>query len=92
MSLTIWKFPLQYTSCKQEIEIPNTHKLLTVQIQNGLPTLWALVDPSTVKVTKEVIMYGTGWDIEETAATVGDYLGTVQDNNGFVWHFFGDKV
>lgn len=47
--------------------------------------VWALVDESQTAVLHKFDIVGTGWDLEEVE---GDYLGTVHDPAGFVWHVF----
>lgn len=35
----------------------------------------------------EIVAWGTGWDIPKDVASL-KYLGTVQDEYGYVWHYF----
>ncbi len=50
--ISIWKFNLQ-TIDKQEIQMPVGAELLTVQIQNGEPCLWARVDTNEMIETRQ---------------------------------------
>lgn len=85
---TIHKYPLQIQNRAQAVDIPVGAELLTVQIQNGQPVLWAMVDPDAPKVMRHVQMYGTGWPISVNDELI-KFLGTVQCNGGIlVWHFF----
>lgn len=82
--MTIHKYPLSPVST-QTIELPAGATILTVQMQRNTPTLWALVDPAAAKVHRTFAIYGTGYSIE---GEPGAYIGTVQDEAGFVWHVF----
>lgn len=83
---TIWKYPLDQIGQVIQLEIPRAAKLLTVQLQGGTPTLWALVEKNApYEATRQVILLGTGENIKRE---LGDYLGTVQSNIGLVWHAF----
>jgi hypothetical protein len=79
----IWKFPLKITD-RQTITVPMFHKILTVQMQNGVPTVWVLVDPETEEIQVEFTIVGTG---NPTDVSACDYVGSVQER-GFVWHVF----
>ena len=81
---TIWKYELETTD-HQELELPLAAKVLTVQMQNGKPCLWALVDTEEQKAGQSICIFGTGHPVE----FVGDYLGTYQLNDGaLVFHVF----
>jgi hypothetical protein len=61
-------------------------KFLDVQNQNNIAMVWALVDDAQVKEKETTIAaFGTGWDIPDY---VDEYIGTAQDEFGFVWHYF----
>lgn len=88
--MTIYKYPLEVTD-EQEVELPGTHKLLSVQEQNATPCLWALVDPDAAPVKRTLRIFGTGQPIEEYP--MGDFLGTFQLYGGrLVFHVFADRV
>jgi len=81
---TIYKYPLEVID-SQEVELPVTAVVLSVQVQNGKPFLWALVD-TTFDTEKRIIhIYGTGHPIEK----VHRYVNTFQMMNGqLVFHVF----
>lgn len=82
---TIFKYLLEVTDV-QEIELPVGGKPLCVQVQNGMPWIWALVDDKNPKEAKAVRMYATGHNCEES---ISDYLGTFQLESGsLVFHVF----
>ena len=65
-------------------------KILSIQEQNGTPMMWAIVDPDNEKIEPlEIVAIGTGWELP---TGLEDYLGTAQDEYGFVWHYFSLKL
>ena len=65
-------------------------KILSIQEQNGIPMMWAIVDPDNEVVEPlEITAIGTGWELP---TGLKDYLGTAQDGYGFVWHYFSLKL
>ena len=65
-------------------------KILSIQEQNGIPMMWAIVDPDNEKIEPlEIVAIGTGWELP---TGLDDYLGTAQDEYGFVWHYFSLKL
>lgn len=81
---TIHKFPLQIVD-EQTIDLPINYNALCVQVQNGIPCLWAEVNTNTITFPKTFKMVGTGHPIffDESFS----YLGTVQID-GLVWHIY----
>ena len=64
-------------------------KILSIQEQNGIPMMWAIVDSDNEVVEPlEIVAIGTGWELP---TGLEDYLGTAQDEYGFVWHYFSLK-
>lgn len=61
-------------------------QLLKVDWQDGDgAVLWAIIDDEIENKTWRIISLGTGWTIPDG---VDDYIGTVQDDFGYVWHYF----
>lgn len=81
----IWKFPL--TSAETDIEA-HIINFLTVQMQNGQPCVWAIVDPDREPKKYKVTILGTGWECRRIDAS--RYIGTVQDDM-YVWHCFWEQ-
>lgn len=75
----IWKFD------SRGVAMPKGAKLLTVQMQGDAIMLWAELDEAAPIVVRNLIRYGTGWDV---AKDPGTYVGTVQGSGGFVWHLY----
>lgn len=81
MNKTIWKFELEIAD-DQTIEMPVDSEILTVQTQNEIPCIWALVDPTAEKEIRHIKIYGTGHDIPYNQPK--KYLGTFQLKNGAI--------
>lgn len=69
---TIYKYPLEITDI-QSVEMPKGAQILCVQMQNGTPCLWAMVDPDRPMETRGVITIGTGHQCNADGYT---YVGT----------------
>ena len=81
---TIYKYPLDVTN-RQTLVLPIGSYILSLQDQNGIPTIWALVDSEqTETMSHEITMYGTGHPLSHDSGT---WLATLQLGS-FVWHFF----
>lgn len=84
----IWKFPVPYgIDGAGPVRMPQGAQILSVQMQDGRPQLWALVDTDKPMVQRDIAVYGTGWDISNP----GKYLGTFQDGQ-YVFHAFDRTV
>lgn len=83
---TIWKYELKVTDL-QKIKMPITSKILTIQMQLGVPCLWAEVNTEEVLEEHRTIeMFGTGHEIPDHNRT---YIGTIQQANGkLIWHIY----
>ena len=84
---TIWKFPLP--GFNGYVMVPFGAEILTVQMQERVPCIWALVNPNAKKVPQEFRIFGTGHDVD--VPRNWRYLGTVQ-NGGLVWHVFVNPI
>lgn len=87
MAKTIWKYRLPRDGETIRIE-EHIVKVLHIAAQDGIPTLWAIVDPDRPRDGyTEVVAWGTGWPIDEIYYET-DYWGTCGDAYGYVWHYF----
>lgn len=88
MSAAVWKFPL--VPGPNVLQMPKGARVLHVHDQNGVPCLWALVDPDAKVDMRGFLVAGTGQllsdDIERAtyhgAAHCRSYVTTL------VWHVF----
>ncbi len=83
--MRIWKFPLELTD-RQELLMPAGAKILDIQVQRGVPQLWALCNPDAEKEMRTIVIYGTGHLVPDE---YGKYIATFQVSNGaLVFHAF----
>lgn len=83
---TIFKYPLELTD-RQEVNMPFDAKILTVQVQYGVPCIWAIVDTEIKHFHSRVFdIVGTGNPMRDCNHK---YLGTIQLHDGaLVFHVF----
>lgn len=83
----VWKYTLPVDD-EQWIEMPADAEILFVASQRGeisFVSLWAKVDPSRPRVSRRILICGTGHPVAADAA----YIGSVIVANGdIVWHVF----
>lgn len=89
MKKTIWKYPLEVET-PQELQMPENAEILSVQVQAGIPCLWALVNADNfprLSVNRTIEIYGTGHVIPAAGERV--YIDTFQMHGGsLVLHVF----
>jgi len=83
----VWKYPVEVYD-RFTLTMPAGATVLTVQMQHGVPYLWALVDPKATPETRRFRLAGTGHvmrdEVEEEV-----YVGTFQmSGGGLVFHVF----
>lgn len=86
MTTRIFKYPLGFDD-DQVVALHTGFEILCVQVQNDIPTLWAVVDPDMPSRSIRVWMIPTGnYPYRMGKST---YIGTAQLNGGrLVGHFF----
>ena len=82
----VYKYP-----CPMEdrftLTLPEYAEILCVQVQRGVPTLWALVDPGHLHVDRYFRLSGTGHPIEPSLYL--RYIDTFQlQGCALVFHLF----
>lgn len=84
--MEIWKWALELVET-QVIRIPLGAKILTVQVHDDQPQMWALVYQSVVRPPRKFVTYGTGNPMPD--GDPGNYIGTYQLRDGLlVFHVF----
>lgn len=91
MNKTIWKYALEIETTNV-ILMPKGSEILSVELQNNKPFVWALVNPDEQNnETKIIKMFGTGEDVSNGLTVNKRFLGTIQPiENGvaFAFHLF----
>jgi hypothetical protein len=86
---TIWKYQLVIQD-SQPLTMPKGAEILTVQVQNNIPCIWALVDPDAEIEHREFCMFGTGHDF---GLIDYKYIGTFQIHEGLLaFHLFESNI
>lgn len=86
----VFKFPLKIEEDEQDIMMPAGAKVLTVQVQSGVPCLWAECNPDAECVSRTFLIRGTGHPIDDGIEK--EYIGTIQLHGGsLVLHVFEIK-
>ena len=85
---TIWKFavfPGRFFH-----DMPQGAQVLDVQVQDGEPQLWALVDPALETEARWFRVFGTGQSVPDATLR---YVGTFQLEGGMlVLHLFSETA
>ena len=78
----IYKYPL--TLSDNPISMPKGAEILTVKLQNEIPTVWVLIDTNEyLQESRLIVIRGTGQAIEDNAKYIATYM-----DGPFVWHAF----
>lgn len=91
MTKTIWKFKMDIDDT-QVIYMPKGAEILSIQLQNNEPVIWALVNPEE-KEPRQFEMFGTGYPIPCDMGVNRKFLGTIQpigigSSFSFAFHIF----
>lgn len=83
---TIYKYQLKIDD-QQVLELPKNRKILCVQVQYGVPSIWVELDNEDKELESVVInTYGTGHPMPNVEEI---YIGTYQMHEGdYVFHVF----
>jgi hypothetical protein len=90
--ITIYKYYLDRDHIHVKSRNAHVLEFLSVQIQRDEITLWALVDTEKPANYADIWCIGTGWNLGNEKpewATKENFIDTVQDPDGLVWHIFG---
>ena len=80
---TIYKYQIPYDFT--EVNIPEGAEILSMQLQNGIPCIWAMVDTGQPKIKRKFMIVGTGKELHP--CVLHTFIGTYQVP-GFVFHVF----
>jgi len=86
---TIYKYSIPLLAAKFDVDLPVGAMILSFQIQDKVPCIWAMIDKKATIEQRHFRIYGTGWPIEKIPKDLNlHYIGTIQTNGGLVWHLF----
>lgn len=85
--MNIFKYALKI-NYQNIIEMPIGAKCLCVKLQNDEPMIWAIVNESSEKEEHFFEFLATGQQFENDCSSRREYIGTIQLNNGLVFHLF----
>jgi hypothetical protein len=87
--MVIWKYPVG-PGPSFHIDIPKSPEILTVQLQDGVPMLWVIVDPHSHSVRYHFNIRPTGGEHDGISVQWAKdrYVATYQLIDGTVWHLF----
>ena len=93
---TIFKYPLSISD-EQLIEMPIGAEILSLQVQNNIPCIWAMIEEFEVEmIDRTFMMYGTGHSFYNRNYEKYDdkpFIGTFQVHSGtLVFHVFEEKI
>ena len=84
MNKTIWKFPIAVRD-KVTMTMPEGAEIIHVAMQGEQPTMWAIVDPSAMQISRHFYIFGTGNQIQSPSKHVGTFF---MLDGTLVWHVF----
>lgn len=67
-------------------------KWLNIGMQAGAVYAWGIVDEDAPEKEWDVKLIGTGWEFEDFWSDEAQYLNTVIDEEGYVWHGFAAET
>ena len=88
MEKQIYKYPLTPVDI-QIIKMPKGAEILSLQVQNNVPCIWALVDKTQSEEERYFETFATGERIIFTSRTERTHVGTYQLSSGrYIFHVF----
>lgn len=82
--MKIFKYPLKIVD-EQEIYIHEHAKILTIQVQDNIPCIWARINPNGSLIKRKIAIHGTGHECPYYRDD--QYIGTFQ-YGPLVFHAF----
>lgn len=88
MVKTIFKYKFEVYD-NVHIVMPLDSEILSVQVQDEIPCIWALVDAQNKLETRRFEIFGTGYLVECNSQIQRKFIGTFQLGGGrLVFHLF----
>lgn len=87
--MKIYKYSLQICD-SQIIQMKKGARIISLQVQNRIPCIWAMVDPNEVDEPKAFCTFGTGHDLSGVDL---QFIGTYQLCSGeLIYHVFESSI
>lgn len=64
------------------------NRLLDIQLRGDEMVCWIETRDDLPETTTELVSIGTGWEVPSDVINGMTYRKTVQDADGYVWHFY----
>lgn len=80
----IFKYELSFSD--KFVTMPENSEIMDIQIQDGKPVMWAMVNSDTKDIVVKITSLFTGDEIQLDNSR-NEYLATIQ-HEGLVYHFF----
>jgi hypothetical protein len=97
--MNIYKYEIPLEHDDFTLEMPKNSKILSFQIQNNKPFIWAMVNEVVEKEERRFKLFGTGQSFEEDDILAYNFIGTAQmrkistmDNGYLVLHLFVEQT
>lgn len=86
---TIYRYSIPLISTEFDMDLPVGAVILSFQTQNGIPSIWAMIDKDADIEQRHFRFYGTGYPIDKSHKELR-YIGTTQQSQTppLVWHLF----
>jgi len=83
----IYKYPIALCG-KFTLNLPFGAVIIDIQLQDGYPYLWAIVEPAHAPEERILICAWTGFEFNYAYGLL--HIKTLTDIDGLVWHIFED--
>lgn len=85
---TIFKYMIPQTQTFT-LSLPKGARILSLQLQRGIPVMWATVETDLPMEDRKFLIVETGEEIPKDLFVVSDYIGTYQmEHETLVFHLF----
>lgn len=89
MKRVIWKYSWDPVMTEMNFDMPVNAKILHVDVQRGIPCIWAMVDPTVSSENRQFLLWGTGASLPGNETIHLEHLGSFLMQEGrFVFHIF----
>lgn len=83
----IYKYPIKIADT-QILDMPVGADIISLQMQNGIITIWAIIDIEASLMPVKIRIFGTGIHYSDLVLR---HIGSIQDGD-YIWHVFIDST